>query len=107
MHWTCRLRSAVLLLLVLGLVVLASVPAFSGSGTKSSTPPSTNSGSAGSMSPDLGGTLSEAQRQLCQTAFSNGSGTKFADEAAFVAACFQLFPPVEDGSASDSSDQKA
>lgn len=43
--------------------------------------------------------LSDAQRQLCLTAFSNGSGTKFTDQAAFDEACMALFPSAPSGQA--------
>ncbi len=95
MVWLCRFRASLLLILALGFVVLVSVPAMSGSGSKPSHDPAATGNMPSSQTPQSA--LTDAQRQLCQTAFSNGSGTKFTDEAAFEAACLELFPPQIEG----------
>jgi hypothetical protein len=101
MVWICRMRAFLLVALVMGMIGLASVPALSGSGSKSSPQPAAASTTQTEAPATSQSGLSEAQRQLCQTAFSNGSGTKFADEAAFEAACLELFPPLDDAAQGD------
>ncbi len=96
----CFARSLTLLTFAAGFAVVLTSQAQSGSGTKA-TP--TGTPSAAQVEVEQGGGeqpaesetsgLSDAQRQLCMTAFANGSGTKFTDQAAFDAACMALFPP--------------